>query len=99
MHGVSFWPELFGKALAGMDMTFYRQVDEEREFLTRGKQHHLIGMAHFWWTQECQAEVAHRFNGPSNTLSVILRPETRPDSFSKRHLILSERCMPITRET
>jgi hypothetical protein len=34
-----------------MDSAFYRQIDKEREFLARGEQQHLIGMAHFWWTQ------------------------------------------------
>src|SRR5260370_8000328 len=42
-----------------MDAAFQRQVDEQREFLARGEQQRLIGMAHFWRTQYCEAYVAH----------------------------------------
>ena len=42
---------LMGFPRPGMDAAFYRQIDKEREFLARGEQQHLIGMAHFWWTQ------------------------------------------------
>src|SRR6266516_1415444 len=59
MHRVPFWPEELGEVFARMDATFYRQIDEEREFLARGEQQHLIGMAHFWWTQQGEAYVAH----------------------------------------
>jgi hypothetical protein len=59
MHRVPFWPEELGQVFARMDATFYRQIEKEREFLARGEQQHLIGMAHFWWTQECEAYVAH----------------------------------------
>jgi hypothetical protein len=38
-----------------MDAAFYCQVDEQREFLARGEQQRLIGMAHFWRTQYGQA--------------------------------------------
>jgi hypothetical protein len=55
MPRVTFWPELLGEVLTQMDAAFYRQIDEEREFLACGEQQHLIGMAHFWRTQECQA--------------------------------------------
>ena len=51
MHCVPFWPEELGEVFARMDATFYRQVDEEREFLARGEQQHLIGMTHFRRTQ------------------------------------------------
>jgi hypothetical protein len=51
MYRVTFWPELFGAFLTQMDAAFYRQIDEEREFLARRELQHLIGMAYFWWTQ------------------------------------------------
>src|SRR5260221_8309389 len=55
MPRVRIWPELLGEVLAQMDAAFYCQVDEQREFLARGEQQRLIGMAHFWRTQYCQA--------------------------------------------
>jgi hypothetical protein len=51
MPRVRIWPELLGEVLAQMDAAFHRQIDEEREFLARGEQQHLISMAHFRWTQ------------------------------------------------
>src|SRR5437588_11646478 len=51
MPRVPFWPELLGEFLARMDATFHRQIDEEREFLARGEQQHLISMAHLWRSQ------------------------------------------------
>jgi hypothetical protein len=51
MPRVPFWPELLGEFLAHMEAAFHCQIDEEREFLARGEQQHLIGMAHFWRTQ------------------------------------------------
>ena len=59
MPCVPFWPELLGEVLARMDAAFHRQIDEEREFLARGEQQHLISMAHFRWAQQCQVEVTH----------------------------------------
>ncbi len=55
MPRVRIWPELLGEVLAQMDAAFYCQIDEEREFLARGEQQRLIGMAHFWRTQYCEA--------------------------------------------
>ena len=55
MPRVRIWPELLGERLAQMDAAFYCQIDEQREFLARGEQQRLIGMAHFWRTQYCQA--------------------------------------------
>src|SRR5947209_20617797 len=51
MPRVPFWPELLGEFLARMDAAFHRQIDEEREFLARGEQQHLVAMAHFWRAQ------------------------------------------------
>jgi hypothetical protein len=51
MPRVPFWPELLGEVLAQMDATLHRQVDQQRQFLARGEQQHLIVMAHFWRTQ------------------------------------------------
>jgi len=55
MYRVPFWPKQFGEVLAQMEVAFHRQIEEEREFLACGEQQHLIGMAHFRRTQECQA--------------------------------------------
>ncbi len=59
MHRVTLRPELFGEGLAQMDAAFHRQVDEEREFLARGEQQRLIGMAHFRRTQQGEGYSAH----------------------------------------
>ncbi|HEV2663021.1 MAG TPA: hypothetical protein VGU68_20600 [Ktedonobacteraceae bacterium] len=50
MARIPFGPEQLGEVLTQMDAAFHRQIDEERTFLTRREQQHLIGMAHFWWT-------------------------------------------------
>src|SRR2546421_4463578 len=55
MHRITFWPELFGEFLAQMDAAFHRQIEEKREFLACGELQHLIGMAHFRWTQQSEA--------------------------------------------
>ena len=66
MHRVTFGPELLGEVLAQMDAAFYCQVDEQREFLARGEQQRLIGMACFRRTRYC--EIRCSFNGPYNAL-------------------------------
>jgi hypothetical protein len=55
MHGITFWPELFGEVLARMGVAFYRQIDEKREFFACGEQHLLICMVDVRWTQYSQA--------------------------------------------
>ncbi|HEU5379747.1 MAG TPA: hypothetical protein VFV38_30350 [Ktedonobacteraceae bacterium] len=58
MHRVLIGPELFREFLTRLDAVFDRQVDEEREFLARRELHNLASMAYFWWTQQCQGDVA-----------------------------------------
>jgi hypothetical protein len=55
MLRVTFWPEQLGEGFAQMDAAFYCQIDEEREFLARGEQQHLISMTDYWGTQQCEA--------------------------------------------
>jgi hypothetical protein len=47
MHRILIWPEQLREFLARMDTVFYCQIDKECEFLARGEQQHLIGMAYF----------------------------------------------------
>ena len=54
MHRITFWPELFGEVFAQMDTGLHRQIDEQCEFLARGKQQHLNGRAQLRRTQESE---------------------------------------------
>src|SRR5579884_609771 len=46
MQGVPFWPEQLGEVLAQMEAAFHPQVEQEREFLARGDQQHLVAVGH-----------------------------------------------------